>query len=797
MRKFLLTLGAMLTSASALFAALPTGTQITNESLAADMVDGAVIALQCLDTNGGAGYYFNGAAAKSTTLSYNNLYKVCTQEDGTFALQSVSTEQYVGCANTSFTGNALVAMTDDVDAAGKFTASIATASGWTTVWAGVVNGTNTIRLTAQSGAFFNTNDRVSTPKYFTGAGGYSVWYAYKFTPEEVEELKNPDLFAEIDENTPYIVKHLSKGLYLNGQQVDVPDANNASVSVIPSIIYFERNPENQAQFAIRINSAESGKYINHNSWNAIMNDASVYWTLSEAGATATQGGTVVKIARADGGTLGCNSTGSKAYSVYSNVSASADGTNWEIIPLSSVNVKNIANTAYQWMAGPSNLDHKSGIGIPADNEQLAALAEVLNDNASTDQQIIAALNGVTFNYYTARTAKMAPVDGGIYTIQSNELGARGYLCINNGVLNTSLSSGAPTFDASSDNFRFVTVCIDEKTYLYNPATELFVNAFGRDTDSNHGPFQNNVDHVWQVSSVPTPIEFTDYTKANSAPHIVRLMGGLEPANHYSGYNNHPQHGGMTLVGNGSGGSWLAFVTVGITDNADGNGLIVFNVGNMTEEELAAVKAKVAAAHQAVDDEINGISTDENLVIVNAHKSETSGNVAAAETPDHKRYILDTAERHQFTDGYVYTIENAEGQAFFCDTDAEITLKEYDGADKGFHWQALAGEDGTWSFMHHIAEGEAQTRAAVQGGATLDNVAGTADLSELGKVKFGDEAFVITQRGTSADDATTTEIFEISAGNATRAAMFDLSGRRVASPVRGIYVTADGQKIFMK
>lgn len=167
----------------------PVGTQLVNadfENGQNPFTNGRVIALQCLDTNGGAGYYFNGAAVKSELFSAANLYRVVTVGER-FKLQSVVNEaEYVGRASND--NNALVTMVAS-DNAETFVAAVATPGNWDTKPDEVVAGTNTIRFTSSVGSqFLNTNNTPLVPKYFTGAGGFSAWYVYAFTDEEVTAL---------------------------------------------------------------------------------------------------------------------------------------------------------------------------------------------------------------------------------------------------------------------------------------------------------------------------------------------------------------------------------------------------------------------------------------------------------------------------------------------------------------------------------------------------------------------------------------------------------------------------------
>ncbi len=169
----------------------PVGTQVVNADFdggANPFTNGTVIALQCLDTNGGAGYYFNGAAAKTAKFSTANLYRVVTDGER-FKLQSFTNEdEYVGPKSAA--PSALVAMVSS-DEAETFVASVASPTNWTTKPAEVAAGTNTIRFTASTNMFLNTNNTPDVPKYFGGTGGFSAWYVFSFSDEDIYKLQNP------------------------------------------------------------------------------------------------------------------------------------------------------------------------------------------------------------------------------------------------------------------------------------------------------------------------------------------------------------------------------------------------------------------------------------------------------------------------------------------------------------------------------------------------------------------------------------------------------------------------------
>lgn len=199
MKKLLLTLAAatfVSVSASAVaYVAPPCGTQLTNADFADGanpMTNGTIIALQCMDTNGGANYYFNGATAKTSTFSYSNLVRVVTIDGGSdFYLQMVGTGKYIAQVNDN--NDSLIREVDATADALTFSAAIGTPSNWTTIVEGVVSGTNTVRFSTTNSRYLNTNNTNLTPKLYTGSGGFSAWYVYTFSDAEVSALQGVDV----------------------------------------------------------------------------------------------------------------------------------------------------------------------------------------------------------------------------------------------------------------------------------------------------------------------------------------------------------------------------------------------------------------------------------------------------------------------------------------------------------------------------------------------------------------------------------------------------------------------------
>ncbi len=160
---------------------------LTRDEAATEIVDGAIIALQCKDNNGGCNYFFNGNQQKTTHLTTDQLWKVVNSTTaGKFNLQRLSDGKYIGKSNAN------ISLVDAKTDAAPFTAygctmdNGSTPSGpWTTKPESIdPNICPSIRFDTD-GTFINAQPKGNVSKYASGTGGYSAWWVYKFTPEEV------------------------------------------------------------------------------------------------------------------------------------------------------------------------------------------------------------------------------------------------------------------------------------------------------------------------------------------------------------------------------------------------------------------------------------------------------------------------------------------------------------------------------------------------------------------------------------------------------------------------------------
>lgn len=153
---------------------------------ASELTNGVKIVLQCRDTNGGPGWYFNANATKTAGLTQNNFFEVVGNATDGLKLKRVADGQYItrsgdnigvgesdnGVTFTAIsykTGTSTFDFTDDV----RNTQMSGTEFAYYVRFADSVNG-----------KFLNTEAKGGTPFFKPGKGGYSAWYVYIYTDDE-------------------------------------------------------------------------------------------------------------------------------------------------------------------------------------------------------------------------------------------------------------------------------------------------------------------------------------------------------------------------------------------------------------------------------------------------------------------------------------------------------------------------------------------------------------------------------------------------------------------------------------
>ena len=193
------------------------------------LTNGTVIALQCRDTNGGPGWYFNGEGKKSPVLNYHNLYKVVTAvSDGSaIKLQRLWDSKYVS------TEGSMTMVAEGADNVATFAVTNAQPENWTTSMAGT-DATKMLRFATGSSSFLNTAAKTAVPTYSGGRGGYSAWYVYTFSEAEVTALTANPSGLKVSTDTEehwYVMQCLRASRYvgtaavgqnINGHQTTIP-----------------------------------------------------------------------------------------------------------------------------------------------------------------------------------------------------------------------------------------------------------------------------------------------------------------------------------------------------------------------------------------------------------------------------------------------------------------------------------------------------------------------------------------------------------------------------------------------
>ena len=270
---------SLLLAAAALFGFAPQASalvQLTKDNCATEIKDGVVLALQCLDTNGGLWKFWNGPGQlKSETINpEQGLLQVefngDTQRGGrqTFYLRDFKNPG-------NYLANASVTWTTDKSAAAVFTAYVPTEddeyASWVTKPIYLDVRKNTVRFD-KGGSYLNTQNEGGTPNYAAGKGGYSYWFAYAFSQE--------DAAAMTADNAPKMItchyafedpKHA--GQYNNGMQFAALEG--ADVSAFTYLSTYEGNVDNFSNLELK--AGENYKVSEENNIFKITMDPSPEW----------------------------------------------------------------------------------------------------------------------------------------------------------------------------------------------------------------------------------------------------------------------------------------------------------------------------------------------------------------------------------------------------------------------------------------------------------------------------------------------------------------------------------------
>jgi len=430
----------------------------------------------------------------------------------------------------------------------------------------------------------------------------------------------------------------------------------------------------------------------------------------------------------------------------------------------------------------------------------AAAQTVYNDYVSSEGltmltmvEHIGALKAAAYSYATT--------DGVLCTLGSTDLDARGYLCNNNGQV-TNTKAAKLAFDNNNDDFKFCFVTVNGKRYLYNLGADKFMNAFGEKTDNSDAAIQNAADYTWRFNEVPTEIKNLVLYKGAIA-HSFTIAAGLTPSNNDSWDKSQVHEGGLSMTNNGV---RPIVVSMGITDRGDGNGLIAHYAGKLTDDQVAALTARISDAISATTAAKEAIpAITEEIHIVNHYTPAAKALIDEAASADHQAYLMETGDRQGFVAGMAYTIVNAENKAWGINDEGQCIQAEI-GTDNAeyFNWiPAVVTETETPAEEAGIAalalEGTRYTFGHTHDNTTIMlNIDGATEheigTSTLGKVTIAGTDYVMTSND---GKATTTAITEINADSLSDAAIiYDLQGRRLAAPARGVNII-NGRKVLVK
>lgn len=383
--------------------------------------------------------------------------------------------------------------------------------------------------------------------------------------------------------------------------------------------------------------------------------------------------------------------------------------------------------------------------------------------------------------------------------------------------------------------QFAVVKHDGKNYLYNLDTQKFVNAFAFSPQS------------YGMGDVPTAVSFgVNNTGGAVEPWVknrgVDIIGGRivdseEPAEGAFGWSD-----------------LVAGENVNVKAYNGWHGSLQLSLANeltvLDEEQLAELRAKIAAAEEKVNDDLTKkVESTGDLVSVNSPTKESVLAVANDESlsPDYLAWYMENNmfECHQPTHGSVYKIicagslykqpADSETDAYLNAADFKLLAFAVEGTrcvlrtssedDSAFNWLCNIGEDGSISFVHYVPTETKQRESELSAvylslpaehlGAHADaaepqtafpmyrNLVSkgsgvvalpVANYSDASKTVWLPNLWIYKVSDDATDAGASTSITEIESVASTADEYFDMSGRRVAKPAAGrIYIVRNGAK----
>lgn len=460
-----------------------------------------------------------------------------------------------------------------------------------------------------------------------------------------------------------------------------------------------------------------------------------------------------------------------------------------------------------------------------DQTKAPALAEkrTAADSATTSAEKYAAADAIWEAYNNMYSINMPQV-GKIYTILNHDTSAkRGYLLFDgtNDFVSTSNKTNwgedKITVPENATNHYWTLIQNDDQTetYLYNISAGKFANAYGK----NIGGGGN---YCWVFSNVPTPItidceEFSMPTDGIT-PHPMRILGGETTVN--------GRPAGMMIIN----GNSTPVPTTSGNSVADGNGFRFVEVGDYSgeeaeaaiaevkeaaAEEYASAKTEAEAVKTAIADyneEVHGVTVG-HLTAEAAQAFTTAlGDASVNHSDDYNLYRYNNALAAANAEGAriglehenVYTLVDSEGNHHHAIDGKQGTHtaaeKEAANVEEAYYnWICVNNGDNTVSFTHkhddltikfaHGSGDKFTISYPAVGKVELKPVVATATVGENAPAPF---TFTIMK---AAGSSNTSAINELTAESAS-AAIYDLQGRRLNAPVKGINIIG-GKKILVK
>ncbi len=486
--------------------------------------------------------------------------------------------------------------------------------------------------------------------------------------------------------------------------------------------------------------------------------------------------------------------------------------------------------------------YETATGIPAEVGESAALPGFVSTSNANAIALAALLNseapiGANYSAIKAEATALASAatsldvkEGTLMILKSTDFNRRGYLCNDGGILrgtgSMNLTNPEPT-----DDYKFAFVMVDGKKYVYNLGGDSFMNAFGDKSDTSWGDSRKAADFTWRLNEVATP--FNDMvTFSNTIAHSVTFSAGRAPSDNSAFTGVH--EGGLTII---TDCTRSALVTMGGVNRADGNGLIASYAGQLTEDELGALRARISAAHADVAD-AHGVVADyigsrsEAHNTTPGHFNEAAysafANVMAQADDEsehsHHHYLMAQAHQaaqtaegaaiNEFEHNGVYNLyENDEPLAakivwvdeqathFYLEVGPYVAGQD---AATAINWLCTVNENNEVVFTHNFAVNAGavrsdaaaagnKVRARAQEETRLEPVnlteAATPTYDGMGNITLGDKKLTSS---VALQDAETTGISELTADRNAAGEIYDLQGRRVSKAGRGLYLV-NGRK----